>query len=388
MTALSIIMATYNRAADLRRVLQSYDMQTTRQPFEILVVDNASSDQTQDVLQSLQPRNYSLRCKFLESNLGQGPARNQAIPLAEAPLVLFTGDDIFPQADFIEAHLAAHRRFPEETTAILGRIQWPDDIPVNSVMKHIDGVGAEQFSFFYMTEEQVCDFRFFYTSNLSMKKSLLWACKPWFDPDYSLYGFEDIDLGYRLSRRGLQIRYSSAPTAHHYHFHTAYSFANRQYKSGKMAHLFVQKNPELRELIYGQDFLTRLGEAQHQKNIDRIPPYVTGESLLEPVRRLEVLALRLSSFYEFYPNDFLDFFYSQVFEHFFHKGILEQIVLERSPGEECTRHFAIQAAFAEPHLKAAINWLLPLIRKHQLPLPDGFTRITSGEVITDVIRHV
>ncbi len=365
--ALSIILASYNRVADLRRVLRAYDRQTTRQPFEILVVDNASHDHTREMLQTFQPQHYNLQCKFLESNQGQGQARNLAIPLATAPLVLFTGDDIVPDADFVEAHLAAHRRFPDETTAILGHIEWPEDIPVNTVMRHIDGVGAEQFSYYSMTEEQACDFRFFYTSNLSLKKSLLWACKPWFDPDYSLYGFEDIDLGYRLSRRGLQIRYTSSASTRHYHFHSAYSFANRQYKSGKMAHLFVQKNPELRELIYGQDFLARLEKAQRRrKNLYR--PAVADS--LEPTRRLEILALRLASFYEFYPNIFTDFFYSQVFEHYFHKGILEEMTLETPGNGE-----GLQAVFAEPRLKAAINWLLLRVRKYHHPLPDGFENI-------------
>ena len=390
MTVLSIILASYNRAADLHRLLQAYDRQTTRQPFEILVVDNASSDQTREMLRSYQPRRYSLRCEYLEQNLGQGSARNLAIPLAAAPLVLFTGDDIVPEVDFVEAHLAAHRRFPAETTAILGRIQWPEDIPTNTVMQHIDGVGGEQFSFYHMTEEQVCDFRFFYTSNLSIKKSFLQACQPWFDPEYSLYGFEDIDLGYRLSRAGLQIRYTSAPTARHYHFHSAYSFARRQYKSGKMAHLFVQKNPELRELIFGQDFLERLEKADKEVH-SRLPRTrhvrLSPGKILEPIERLEVLALRLASFYEYHPNIFMDFFYSQVFEHFFHKGILEQMALEACPGEggqntserqnasDRHRAIAIQAAFAEPRLKAAINWLLPRIRKYQHPLPEGFISI-------------
>jgi hypothetical protein len=283
-----------------------------------------------------------------------------------------------------------------ETTAVLGRIQWPDDIPTNTVMKHIDGVGAEQFSFYHMTEEQVCDFRFFYTSNLSIKKSFLWASKPWFDPEYSLYGFEDIDLGYRLSRAGLQIRYTSAPMAHHYHFHSAYSFARRQYKSGKMAHLFVQKNPELRELIFGQDFLERLEKADKKVHSRlsrtrhvRLPNdfYSPNDfcappgKLLEPIERMEVLALRLASFYEYHPNIFMDFFYSQVFEHFFHKGILEQMALEACPCEGgqitsgCDEAITVQAAFAEPRLKAAINWLLPRIRKYQHPLPEGFANI-------------
>jgi len=102
---------------------------------------------------------------------------------------------------------------------------------------------------------------------------------------------------------------------------------------------------------------------------------------LEPTRRLEVLALRLASFYEFYPNPFMDFFYSQLFEHFFHKGILEEMFAEVTPGVDRNRSTArkdfvrLQATFFEPRLRAAINWLLPLIRKYHHPLPDGYTNI-------------
>jgi hypothetical protein len=41
----------------------------------------------------------------------------------------------------------------------------------------------------------------------------------------------------------------------------------------------------------------------------------------------------------------------------------------------CDEAIAVQAAFAEPRLKAAINWLLPRIRKYQHPLPEGFANI-------------
>ncbi len=55
--SLSIIMASYNRAADLSRVLQAYDAQTTCEPFEILVVDNASSNSTAN---SYKPSSHAI----------------------------------------------------------------------------------------------------------------------------------------------------------------------------------------------------------------------------------------------------------------------------------------------------------------------------------------
>ena len=263
---------------------------------------------------------------------GTGTGHNLAIPLAAAPLVLFSGDNILPEEDFVEAHLAAHRRFPDETTAILGRIRWHEDITVNTVMKHIDGVGAEQFSYYYMTEEQVCDFRFFYTSNLSLKRSLLWAYETWFDPDYSLYGFEDIDLGYRLSRRRVANPLFLRSHRPSLSFSFRLQFFKPAVKSGKMASLRPEKSRTSRA-----NFWPRFPDPLEQgAKKNKHPPglisvcrtHFVRRGAFQAPRRFEVLALRLASFYEFYPNSFTDFFYSQVFEHFFHKGILEQMALE------------------------------------------------------------
>jgi cellulose synthase/poly-beta-1,6-N-acetylglucosamine synthase-like glycosyltransferase len=43
---LTLVMPCYNRARDLQRVLEAYDRQETDAPFEILAVDDASTDDT------------------------------------------------------------------------------------------------------------------------------------------------------------------------------------------------------------------------------------------------------------------------------------------------------------------------------------------------------
>ena len=149
MRALKSKMNT-DRAFDLIKVLKAYDNQSVEEKFEVIAVDDASEDETYDVLTSYVPNHYTLRVERMESNVGQGRARNRVIPLVDSDLVLFVGDDIFPESFFIESHLTAHRRYQDETTAVLGRIAWPEDLPQNTLMTHIDGIGAQQFSFYYL----------------------------------------------------------------------------------------------------------------------------------------------------------------------------------------------------------------------------------------------
>src|SRR3990170_2139929 len=245
MTAISVIMPCYNRAYDLRRILDAYDRQNFTEPFEVIAVDDASFDGSDELLAKYNPKIFSLRVIRMEQNKGQGAARNQAIPLAQAPLVLFVGDDIYPDKNFLEVHLSAHRRYKNENIAILGKLQWPADMLQNTIMTHIDGVGAQQFSFHYLQNNHEYDFRHFYTSNISLKKKLLLSMDHWFDPDFVMYGYEDAALGYRLSRKGMQIIYQDAALAYHYHYHNIFTFADRQNKSGLMACVLVKKHPQL-----------------------------------------------------------------------------------------------------------------------------------------------
>ena len=320
MTAVSIILASYNRANDLGRLFQAYEDQTTPDAFEMIVVDDASTDDTWKFLQSYSPKRFTLRCERLDKNSGPGKARNTAIPMVKSPLVLFTGDDILPEKNFIESHLTAHRVLPDPKTAVLGRILWPKDLPVNTLMAHIDGIGAQQFSFFYFQNEREYDFRHFYTSNISLKRDLLMSLDSWFNPDFIYPGFEDVELGYRLSKKGMRIKYTTAPTGYHYHYHNAYSFTKRQYRSGQMACVLVSRHKELKPLIMGKGLPLRLLKARLLKRF-RLPGYQAASPKV--VARMENLLIHLMNFYEYRPQPLLDNLYLFALQHFFYKGIFD-----------------------------------------------------------------
>ena len=315
-TVISILMPCYNRSYDLLRVLRAYDCQTTNAPFEIIAVDDASQDDTFDVLMGYQPSHYVLRPLRMERNRGQGFARNRIIPLVESPLVLFTGDDILPREDFLERHLQAHAYFPEKTAAVLGNISWPRDIPVNTLMEHIDGIGAEQFSYYYLKNGQTYDYRHFYTSNISLKTELLYSVDHWFDPDFTMYGFEDVELGYRLAQNGMKIYYISSAVAYHYHYHSIWSFSERQYKVGLMAHVLTRKHFPIAWFF----------RKQYYKVLTLLSRSFLLPSTKVTVEWLEMVSLHVLNHYEWRHHRLLDYLYVEVLMYFYYKGLIDAMI--------------------------------------------------------------
>ncbi len=110
---LSIILCTYNRAGILGRALDALIGQTlTSHRFEIIVVDNNSSDRTRDVVSRRSARHPHIRYVF-ESRQGLPIARNSGVLAAHAPLIAFTDDDVEVQADWAAVLLAAFDAYPD-----------------------------------------------------------------------------------------------------------------------------------------------------------------------------------------------------------------------------------------------------------------------------------
>lgn len=127
----SVVIPTYNRAQLLARTVRAFLAQDGV-PFEVIVVDDGSTDATPEVLAGFRdPRLRVLR----QPNAGLASARNAGLLQARGQYVLFNDDDIVPEAGFLQAHLALHRRYP--SAAAVSRTYIPD------------GVGQEPFVRFW-----------------------------------------------------------------------------------------------------------------------------------------------------------------------------------------------------------------------------------------------
>jgi len=90
----SVVIPTYNRSALLRSTVDSVLNQDTQTTFEVVVIDNNSSDDTKDVVASLI-ETYPGKVRYVvERKQGNAHARNRGIEEARGAIVAFVDDDV------------------------------------------------------------------------------------------------------------------------------------------------------------------------------------------------------------------------------------------------------------------------------------------------------
>jgi len=123
----SVILCTYNRSNLLRNAVESVLAQDNPNtpPFELLVVDNNSTDETRAIIKGIAARDGRVRYVF-EPNQGLSSARNAGIRESHASLIAFIDDDVCAEPDWVAA---VHRAFLEhpEVDMVGARVvpMWP-----------------------------------------------------------------------------------------------------------------------------------------------------------------------------------------------------------------------------------------------------------------------
>lgn len=116
----SVVIATYNRAHDLRETLTSLASLQPDGDWEVLVVDNNSSDGTRQVVdRAAQTFPVPLRYLF-ERNQGRSPALNTGIRAARGDIIVTTDDDVRVPADWLNQAAEGLRRL--ECDYVGGRV--------------------------------------------------------------------------------------------------------------------------------------------------------------------------------------------------------------------------------------------------------------------------
>lgn len=117
----SVIIPVYNRGNVLRNTILSLNRQSySRSRYQVIVVDDGSTDNTKELLQRYKFENFT----FISSpiNKGAGAARNIGIQAAEGDLIIFCDSDFILPSTFIESHVKEHEN--KENFAVSGMGHW------------------------------------------------------------------------------------------------------------------------------------------------------------------------------------------------------------------------------------------------------------------------
>jgi glycosyltransferase involved in cell wall biosynthesis len=235
---ISIIIPTYNRLPILQKCLQALETQNIDRElindYEIVVVDDGSTDNTLEWLTANQNDLPHLKC-YQQNHLGPAAARNLGIQKAFGDTIIFIDSDLVVTENFLQAHVntlrAGQAKLNRDRLFTYGRV-------INT--NNFNNPTAEPY--------KITDFSaaYFATGNVAIARKWIEEAG-FFDTQFQLYGWEDLELGVRLKK--LNLKLIKCPEAVGYHWHPPFnldqipSAIEREIQRGKMGILFYQKHP-------------------------------------------------------------------------------------------------------------------------------------------------
>lgn len=227
---ISVVLATYRRAATLRRTLEhlaGQDLPAAQ--FEVIVIDDGSPDETAEVVAEMTPTLPYALTYMRHENQGPGYTQNRGIERARAPVLLLLADDIFLAPGAVRAHLECHQAHPEPGVAVLGQVQQSPDLTETVFLRTWDPFRFDDIA----GEKELPPYRF-WAMNISVKRDFM--------RQHGMYlehrgrggpsCMEDLELGIRLHRHGLKLLYAEAALGRHHHVVTLDQAIQRWYERG------------------------------------------------------------------------------------------------------------------------------------------------------------
>jgi len=206
---LSIVVPTHGNRRMLEACLSSMGEQVyDPRGVEIIVVDDGTPGFCPEGLASrCAPFPLEVICQ--PTNRGRARVRNAGIRASSGAVVVFLDSDMTVTPGFFRVHSAFHRAHRAEVA--VGAVRFAPAITSNALTRYIESRGANAHA-----PGSRLPFKCFVTGNSSLARQRLLDVGL-FDEEFTAYGGEDLELGYRLHRSGVGFRYAGHALAYHHH---------------------------------------------------------------------------------------------------------------------------------------------------------------------------
>ena len=221
--AVTVLIATHNRATRIRETLGALLAQQTPAGlgWEILVVDNGSTDETLEVFRAMAMRSPGRLRYVSEPRLGKSRALNAGIAVARGAVIALTDDDVSPAADWVATAATVLDRRGVDGAG--GRIlpRWEAEPPswLAGNRRLLDYLAIMDFDRPAMLPVPVGSYPQVWGANMVFRRSALQALGG-FDTGLGPVGGrrycdEDVDIVRRMLRSGRAVAYDPALTVFH-----------------------------------------------------------------------------------------------------------------------------------------------------------------------------
>ena len=269
----SIIIPSYNRKTELINTIKNLAKQDfSRNEYEIIAVDDGSNDNTRSALREFVKQNPCLNIKAIhfprviekksgDSRFRAGLARNLGVKHSQGKFLAFLDSDILTPPDYLKRLKIDHKT---ADLVFLKRYHLKPKAPIEDLfsaykdLKDFYYIEDKKYwgNFYKKGFDQVkCPWKYICTYGLSLLKKDFEKIGA-FGKSFVFYGFEDIDLGYRMFKQNKKFLLSDIEVYHQAPAFTPKgnwnSFLLRQRQLAKTAKIFFYRHldPEIyKELI-------------------------------------------------------------------------------------------------------------------------------------------
>ena len=225
---ISVIVPAYNCEKTIRKTLEAIVNQDFPSQFEIIVVDDGSTDQTARIIQSFSNVKY-----IHHQNRGPAAARNLGVKYASGAYFFFTDSDCIPQEDWLKKMLP---HFHDNVAAVAGSYGIAN--PKSSLASCI------QREIIFRHARMPRNPSYFGSFNFGIRREVFKEVGG-FDTSYRNASGEDNDLSYQLIARGYKIYFAKDVRVDHFHTERIRKYLDEQCRHGFWRAKMYLRHPQM-----------------------------------------------------------------------------------------------------------------------------------------------